>query len=48
VFQESFGDLLPGILDDLQANRPSVIILLNNATYVDSSFLRESYESPVR
>ena len=38
----SFEDLLPGILDDLQANRPSVITLLNNAKPVGHGFFRES------
>lgn len=40
--QGSFEDLLPGILHDLQADRPSVITLLNNAKHVGHSFLRES------
>ena len=35
-------DLLPGILHDLQADRPSVITLLNNAKHVGHTFLRES------
>lgn len=38
----SSEDLLLGILDDLQANRPSVITLLNNAKPVGHSFFRES------
>lgn len=42
VSQGSFEDLLPGIPDDLQADRPSVITLLNNAKHVGRSFLRES------
>jgi hypothetical protein len=42
VSQGSFEDLLPGILHDLQADRPSVITLLNNAKHVGHSFLRES------
>lgn len=41
VFQGSFEDLLPGVLDDLQADRPSVITLLNNAKHVGYSFLGE-------
>lgn len=42
VFQGISEDLLPGILDDLQADRPSVITLLNNAKPVGQSFSRES------
>lgn len=39
---KSSGDLLPGILDDLQADRPSVITLLNHAKPVGRDFFRES------